>query len=138
MKYQTIDEILGSILLEDKRYTADAYLFVQEGLEYTVNKLKRPRHVSGQELLDGIRKFALNQYGPVTKRVLTEWGINECLDIGNIVFNLVHHGLLGKTEKDSIEDFMEGYDFNEAFIQPFRSATPPRAIITRHPSTRSV
>jgi uncharacterized repeat protein (TIGR04138 family) len=138
MKHKTIDEMLEPILLADKRYTADSYLFVQEGLEYTVHKLKRPRHVSGQELLNGIRTFALKQYGPVTKRVLSEWGINDCLDIGNIVFNLVDHGLLGKTEKDSIEDFMDGFDFNEAFIQPFRSASPPRAAMSLRPSTRSV
>lgn len=138
MKYQTIDEILESILLTDERYAADAYLFVQEGLEYTVNKLNRPRHVSGQELLNGIQKFALTQYGPVTKRVLLEWGINECLDIGNIVFNLVDHGLLGKTENDSIEDFMDGFDFNEAFIQPFRPARTPCAAIIHRPSTCSI
>ena len=139
MKYQTIDEMLESILLTDKRYAADAYLFVQEGLEYTVNKLNRPRHVSGQALLNGIQKFALEQYGPLTKRVLLEWGINECLDIGNIVFNLVDHGLLGKTENDSIEDFVDGFDFNEAFLQPFRPArTTLRAPKIHRPSICSI
>lgn len=134
MKHQTIEEMLEPILAADRRYAAEAYLFIQEGLEYTVKKLKKPRHVSGQELLEGIRDFALRQFGPITRRVLSEWGINACVDFGNIVFNLVDHGLLGKTEKDSIEDFMEGYDFNEAFITPFKPAKAPRPVIPSHSS----
>ena len=120
MKTQHITDLLAPILTRDRWYTAQAYLFVREGLDHTVRKLEKPRHVSGQELLEGMREYALEQFGPVTKRVLSEWGINECLDFGNIVFNLVNAGLLGKTEEDSLEDFMHGYDFHEAFILPFR------------------
>jgi uncharacterized repeat protein (TIGR04138 family) len=125
MKHETIDELLAPILESDGRYTIQAYLFVREGLDHTVRQLDKPRHVSGQELLEGIREYALEEFGPVARRVLSEWGINECLDFGNIVFNLVNHGLLGKTEEDSIEDFMDGYDFHEAFILPFRPSAPP-------------
>lgn len=110
---------------KDTRYKAEAYLFVREGLDHTVRKLDKPRHVSGQELLEGMREYALKEYGPVAKRVLSEWGINECIDFGNIVFNLVNEGLLGKTEEDSIEDFTDGYDFHEAFIKPFRPQNIP-------------
>lgn len=125
MKHLNIDDLLAPILDADKRYDIEAYLFVREGLDYTVRKLVKPRHVSGQELLEGIREFALQEFGPVTKRVLSEWGIYECVDIGNIVFNLVNEGLLGKTDKDSIEDFMNGYDFTEAFLNPYRPSPPP-------------
>lgn len=117
-------DLLEPILASDERYTAQAYVFVREGLDHTVRKLKKPRHVSGMELLDGMREYALQEYGPVTKRVLSEWGINECVDFGHIVFNLVDAGLLGKTEEDSIEDFMGGYDFHEAFIKPFQPENP--------------
>ena len=134
MKHDTIEELLAPILETDERYTEEAYLFVREGLDHTVRKLDKPRHVSGQELLEGMREYALSQFGPVTKRVLSEWGINECVDFGNIVFNLVNHGLLGKTDEDSIEDFMGGYDFNEAFIQPFRAETPPPSVPRRSAS----
>jgi uncharacterized repeat protein (TIGR04138 family) len=127
MTHPTIDDLLAPILESDKRYTAEAYLFVRAGLEHTVGQLDKPRHVSGQELLEGIRVYALKEYGPVTKRVLSEWGINNCIDFGNIVFNLVGEGLLGKTEEDSIEDFLGGYDFTEAFIQPFQ----PKERITK-------
>ena len=61
---------------------------------------------------------------PVTQRVLSEWGINECIDFGHIVFNLVSEGLLGKTDEDSIADFSNGYDFTEAFVHPFRPPKP--------------
>jgi uncharacterized repeat protein (TIGR04138 family) len=120
MNNPSLYELLAPILTKDDRYTAEAYVFVREGLDHTVKKLKTHRHVSGQELLDGMREYALKEFGPVTKRVLSEWGITECVDFGNIVFNLVDEGLLGKTDEDSIEDFREGYDFNEAFIQPFQ------------------
>lgn len=136
MKHETIDDLLAPILASDNRYTAQAYLFVREGLDHTVRQLDKPRHVSGQELLEGMREYALLEFGPVTKRVLSEWGINDCLDFGNIVFNLVNHGLLGKTDEDSIEDFTEGYDFTEAFIQPFRPSAPPRMGSNRPASTK--
>ena len=120
MNNPSIYELLEPITAKDSRYTAQAYIFVREGLDHTVRNLKKMRHVSGQELLEGMREYALQEYGPVTKRVLSEWGINECVDFGNIVFNLVEEGLLGKTEEDSIEDFTGGYDFHEAFMVPFR------------------
>jgi uncharacterized repeat protein (TIGR04138 family) len=32
---------------------------------------------------------------------------------------MVDSGLLGKTEEDSIDDFLKGYDFSEVFEKPF-------------------
>jgi len=124
MKKPNTEDLLNPILKRDIRYTAEAYYFVREALDYTVRNLEKVRHVSGQELLGGIRDYALGEFGPVTRRVLSEWGIRECVDFGNIVFNLVNEGLLGKTDEDSIEDFMGGYDFSEAFELPFRPKTP--------------
>lgn len=126
MNNPSIFELLKPIIDKDDRYTAQAYIFVREGLDHTVKKLDKPRHVSGQELLDGMREYALKEFGPVSKRVLSEWGIKECVDFGNIVFNLVEEGLLGKTEEDTIEDFMGGYDFHEAFITPFQPREPAK------------
>lgn len=113
------DNLLDRIIERDARYEADAYLFVRDALNHTVKQLDKPRHVSGQELLEGIRKYALGQFGPVTRRVLNEWGIHECIDFGEIVFNLIQEGLLGKTDEDSVEDFRDGYDFSEAFDLPY-------------------
>ena len=124
MKTPNTEELLEPILKWDPRYTAEAYFFVRDALDHTVRRLETPRHVDGQELLNGIRDYAIGEYGPVTKRVLSEWGINECIDFGHIVFNLVNEGLLGKTDGDTIDDFDGGYDFTEAFVQPFRPKSP--------------
>ena len=120
MKHPTPEELLNGILARDPRYTVEAYSFVRGGLDFTVRSLEDPRHVSGQELLKGIREFAIDEFGPMTKTVLNEWGIMCTEDIGEIVFNMVETGLLGKTDKDSRADFANGYNFDEAFRKPFR------------------
>lgn len=119
MNELTVEDLLDEIISHDSRYNLDAYMFVREGLDFTVELLNKPRHVSGPELLEGIRQYALQEFGPLSKRVFLEWGVQSCTDIGNIVFNLVDIGLLGKTEDDRLEDFELGYDFNEAFSSPF-------------------
>jgi uncharacterized repeat protein (TIGR04138 family) len=119
------DEELEKIVARDKRYTRDAYIFVREALDHTQKTIGKParndvpRHVSGQQLLAGIREFALQQYGPMTITVLAEWGIKRCEDFGEFVFNMVENSLLAKTDQDSREDFAGGYDFEEAFRKPF-------------------
>ena len=120
----SFDETLESIRAKDPRYQRDAYLFVREALDHTQKistkeNRDKPRHVSGQELLAGIREFALAQFGPMTLTVFEEWGIRNCQDFGEIVFNMVEIGLLAKTDKDSRADFQTGYDFHEAFCKPF-------------------
>jgi len=124
MQEINFDATLDKILERDARYHRDAYLFIREALDFTqklVIKENRgqARHVSGQELLDGVRQFSLLQFGPMTATVLEEWGIRTCNDFGEIVFNMVDIGLLAKTEKDSRDDFQNGYDFTEAFRKPF-------------------
>ncbi len=124
MQEVSFDEALEDIRTKDPRYTRDAYLFVREALDHTQRTTGkddrgRVRHVSGQELLGGIRDYALSQFGPMTLTVLEEWGINDCHDFGEIVFNMVDIGILAKTEKDSRDDFKCGYDFKEAFRKPF-------------------
>lgn len=119
MKQPNVEELLLGILKRDPRYSIEAYAFVRAGLDFTVRRLEKPRHVSGQELLDGIREFALEEFGPMTQTVLNGWGILRTEDIGEIVFNMVESGLLGKTEKDDRADFANGYDFDEAFRKPF-------------------
>ncbi len=119
------NQALQKILDTDPRFDRQAYLFVREALDYTqklaikTNK-GEVRHVTGQELLAGIREYALNTYGPMADHVLSEWGVHACEDFGEIVFNMVEGNLLAKTEKDSRDDFKGGYTFEEAFRTPFR------------------
>lgn len=110
---------LGEIVEKDPRYDIEAYLFVQEALTFLIGELGRQRHVTGKELLEGIRRYALKEYGPLSRVVLEHWGVRRCGDFGEIVFNMVDKKLLGKTERDSKEDFADGYDFEEAFDKPF-------------------
>ena len=131
MQRSNFDQIVQEILQKDRRYDINAYRFVKEGLDYTLKALKRSgstgpnRHVSGPELLDGIRQFALREFGPMGKLVLNEWGVASCQDFGQIVFNLVQHGVLGKSESDKLEDFSETYTFEDAFVKPFRPLPKP-------------
>jgi uncharacterized repeat protein (TIGR04138 family) len=87
---------------------------------------KDPRHVSGQELTDGMRQYALETYGPMAKLLLNEWGIHSTEDFGEIVFNLVENNLLAKTENDTREDFAGGYDFDEAFTAQYEPKARPK------------
>lgn len=112
-------EKLEKIFKKGSRYKPEAYQFVMAALNFTVKKLKKPRHITGQELLEGIRQYALNEFGPMSRTVLEHWGVTTTEDFGEIVFDLVEADLLGKTEEDSKEDFKNGYDFKNAFDQGY-------------------
>ena len=136
MQTPNYEEALATIVGRDPRYASEAYIFLREALDHTQKGIAKPnkneaRHVSGQELLNGIKNYALTTYGPMALTVLAEWGVRRCEDFGEIVFNLVEHGLLSKTESDSRADFQAGYDFETAFRQPFL----PQQRLTAQPKT---
>ena len=106
---------LDEILLSDSRYKLEAYVFVINALDYTMSKLMRQGHVTGPELLDGIKRLARREFGPMARSVFENWGVNGTADFGEIVFTLVDAGLLGKTEEDSLSDFNDVYDFGDVF-----------------------
>lgn len=124
MQEINFDEAVEQIIVKDARYSRDAYAFTREALDFTQKTIGKEsrgavRHITGQELLNGIRQYALVQFGPMTITVFEEWGIRNCRDFGEIVFNMVESSLLAKTEQDSREDFNQGFDFIEAFSKPF-------------------
>lgn len=130
MQEVNFEEVLEQILAKDKRYQRDAYLFVREALDFTQKIIVKEnkgdlRHVTGQELLDGIRQYAISQFGPMVTTVFEEWGVTKCGDFGEIVFNMVEIGLLAKTEKDTRTDFEGGYNFRDAFRKPFLPSGKP-------------
>ncbi len=125
------------ICKKDPRYKPDAYFFLVEALDATAKNIRKRqpdhgRHVNGRELLEGIKEYALDEFGPLAHTVFSEWGIRATTDFGEIVYNLIEAGRLGKTESDSREDFKNAYDFDEAFLLPFEPqakepAAKPRA-----------
>jgi uncharacterized repeat protein (TIGR04138 family) len=137
MQEVSFERALELIRAKDPRFENEAYAFVREALEHTqksIGKGARVRHVTGQELLEGIRDFALSQFGPMAMTVLEEWGIRSCQDFGDIVFNMVDIGLLAKTEKDSRADFAGGYNFYDAFRKPYLPRSKQKSRKT--PATR--
>lgn len=105
-------------------FALGAYDFVLRGLDRTIRTLPEVRHVSGQELVQGMEAFAKQEFGPMAKHVLNSWGVTRTKDFGQIVFDLVEQGVLRKTEEDSIDDFADCFDFDEAFERDYYKDHP--------------
>lgn len=133
------NEVIRTIRKEDPRYSRGAYFFLRQALDFSLKDmhkkgaLDKSNHLSGQQLLEGIRLYALDQFGPMAGTVLQSWGVSKCRDFGNIVFNLVECRVLGKTDQDSPEDFDDGYAFKDAFDLPFLPEVKPT---TKRPPLR--
>ena len=87
---------------------------------------RRPaeRHLTGQQLCEAARSYALQQYGFLARTVLGTWGIRSTRDLGEIVFNMIDIGQMRKTRKDKREDFHDVYDFDEAFTRDLSFSVP--------------
>ncbi len=115
------------------RYNPVAYQFLFAALRFTQKKLGRGEpasdeateasHISGEELLDGIREFALQQFGLMTITVFRTWGVHSTDDFGRIVFELIERGEMRKTDRDRLSDFFDVYDFHDAFDRDYRVDT---------------
>ena len=140
-----LDPALVQLLRDDRRYPLEAYIFIFEALHHAQTALgmgtdtpSEPidlpgeeqeeagpqHHVTGQELCEAIRQFALEQYGYMAKVVLNNWGLRSTGDFGEIVFNLIRIGRMRKTPADRREDFDDVYDFETAFLEGFRIEMP--------------
>jgi uncharacterized repeat protein (TIGR04138 family) len=130
---------LAELLRRDKRYHLDAYVFVFDALRYAHEQLglgrspgslddtvvgdesEEERHITGQQLCEAIRQYAMKQYGGLAKSVLNHWGVQSTGDFGEIVFNLISIGQMRKTDNDRREDFDEVFAFDDAFRDSFGS-----------------
>jgi uncharacterized repeat protein (TIGR04138 family) len=112
---QFAEEILDQLQERNPRFHTKAYFFVLASLHSVIRSLDEPRHISGRELAEGVRTLALERYGPMARTVLEHWGIHETEDVGGVVFALVDQGVLVKQNGDSLEDFQDVFDFEEAF-----------------------
>ena len=117
------DSIILDLTRRDPRYRPEAYHFMFEALDYTLSmRGGARRHVSGPEIMEGVRRHALEQFGFLARTVFAQWGITSTDDFGEIVFNLIKVDLLQKTADDRKEDFYGLYDFEEAFDDAFEQA----------------
>ena len=124
---------LAGVLARDPRYSIQAYLFVFEALEHTKTLKKRARrkakarpspitgsrHVTGRELCEGAKSLALAHYGMLALPVLAGWGLRQTADIGAVVDNLVTSGDLERSQHDSLDDFVDVFDFETVFRHDF-------------------
>lgn len=121
---------LRKLAHKDGRYTPEAFQFLFESLDHAVRLAGRAdsegagRHVTGQELLVGMKSYALSLFGPLGAQVWRSWGVHETIDWGRIVFLLVEGGMLNSQEDDKIEDFRDGFDFDQAFVEEYELELP--------------
>ena len=112
---QFADEVLDLLQERNPRFHARSYIFVLQALHWVIQSLDAPRHVTGQELAEGVRQLALERFGPMARTVLEHWGIHDTDDVGRVVFAMVEQGILIKQDGDNPEDFADVFDFEEAF-----------------------
>ena len=114
------ERILALVRKHERRFTAEAYAFVFEALDFTLRRRGGVRrHISGPEIMEGVRQLALETFGFLARDVLRRWGVRSTEDFGEIVFHLIADDLLQKTADDRKEDFVGLYDFQEAFDVSF-------------------
>ena len=114
---QSMEQVIRS----DGRYPMEAYAFLHEGLSEAVKKSRGEedstgqRHVTGRQLCEALCDLARERWGMMAKTVLAKWNIKETMDFGSMVYLLIDHGFMKKTEEDSVEDFRDIFSFDEVF-----------------------
>lgn len=125
-----MNDAFQELAVRDGRFSVEAFRFLYESLEEALRLAGKEdadgidRHLTGQEVLAGMRSLAGRMFGPMAAQVWRSWGVNESMDWGRIVFLLVDRGLLSRQEEDSIEDFREGFDFDCVFVENYSVTLP--------------
>lgn len=123
-----LEDKIQTVRRRDRRFSRHAYYFVLDALDFTMTQLGRDeltgeeRHVGGRELLQGIKDYASEQFGPMAALVFERWGVRGSRDFGEIVFNLIDAELLSRRPTDSRLDFVDGSDFRETFAEKHRQS----------------
>ena len=99
----------------DEDVRPEARHFLHRALRLTQLQLEREGHVTGRELLEGVRILAIQDFGPLARVVLAHWGIRSTDDVGAMVRRLVESGEWGRREEDSWDEFRGAYDFEKVF-----------------------
>ena len=110
------------------RFHPNAYGFIFTALKYaqalfgksaTSPAAEEHAHISGPQLLEGVRLYAVGHFGRLAKTVFNTWGIYTTEDFGRIVFELVERGDMRKTDRDQLSDFCDVYDFDQVFVTAY-------------------
>lgn len=109
------EDVLDRLRERYPRYHETAYVFILSALHFVLERLDEPRHISGRELVEGVRDLAIQRFGPMARTVLEHWGIRATADVGELVFALVEAGILIKQDDDDLSDFADVFSFDEAF-----------------------
>jgi len=118
---RSFDEGVDGIRKEDPRYSREAYVFIQLALDFYREHHgdETTTHITGPELLRGVRELAMAQYGPMARQVLNHWGLQRGEDVGDVVYNLIRHGLMSSSDEDEIEDFHGIMVFDDSMNREF-------------------
>ena len=106
------------IVAKDGRYNGRAYTLLMDVVHYLG---KDGGRFGAEDIMYEFRETALDQFGPLAYRVLTEWGLKSCEDLGEMMFNLAEFHRVERNEEDTLEAFVGGYDFEEAFLGPYQT-----------------
>lgn len=128
-------ETSAAVQVANIRFHRDAYDFLLDALHDVISGLSERRHISGQELAEGVRGLALERFGPMARTVLEYWGIHSTDDLGEMVFDLVEMGILVKHTSDRPEDFADVFDFEEVFDRDYPWTAYPWRVATVCPWT---
>ena len=114
---ETMDLMLSIRNLAERRgvFRSEAYFFVMEALENAMASMDERGHITGEDLLEWIRDLGQERFGVMAGDVFNAWGVHATIDFGRIVFHLVEAGLLRKRDEDSLSDFIDKFDFQDAF-----------------------
>jgi len=127
-------QAMYNLLQSDRRYKFEAYNFVRESLNRAQQRtlvaepdepisdssMPTSHHISGQQLCEACRLYAIDQYGFMSPKVLANWGIQSTSDFGEIVYNLIRIDQMRKSDNDRREDFDDVYSFDKAFEPVFK------------------
>ena len=125
MQAAQFEHAIDNIVARDRRFDPQAYLFLKDALDFTLKRAAEgnggaARHVTGQELVEGFRDLALQEFGPMASTLMEVWGIRSSRHIGEMVFHLIDEQMFGRQDSDSLDDFDGVIDFDDAFVAPFQ------------------
>lgn len=123
MNAASFDNAVESIYKKDPRFSKQAYCFLREALDFTIQRIVeeegKSRHVTGGELLDGFKCYALQEFGPLAATVMREWGVGNGYHVGEMVYALIAEDIFGEKDSDSLLDFKKSPSFKVCFEKPY-------------------